>query len=71
MAFAMGENEEAIAAAERVIAAAPHHPQAYKMLGTIHETAGDKDAARQAFAMAVHADGMDAESWTKLGMLHR
>ena len=71
MHFAMGQNDEAVAAAERVIAAAPHHPQAFKVLGTIHEVSGDKDAARKAFLLAVHADGTDVESWTKLGMLQR
>ena len=71
MAFALGQFPAAIKGAETVIAAAPHHPQAFKLLGAIHETTGDKESARNAYQLALHADANDVETWIKLGILLR
>lgn len=37
MSFAMGDAEGAIAAAERVIEKAAHHPAPYKLLGLVYD----------------------------------
>ena len=71
MSYAMGDFTEAVKTAEQVIAAAPHHPQAFKLLAAVHEALGDLESSRRAYELAAHADSSDVETWTKLGMLLR
>lgn len=71
MAFALGDHAGAIAAAEKVIARAGHHPAPYRMLGLVYAESGDTGRAVEAYRLCVHADATDAGSWARLGALLR
>lgn len=52
MAFAAGQYESAMESAHEVVRLTPNEPQAYKMLGLIHEQLGDTKKALNSFILA-------------------
>jgi tetratricopeptide (TPR) repeat protein len=64
-----GRTEEACAAFENAILAAPDNPRYRVAAGKLHLGAGRAERARERFAEAVHLDPSRAEAWFGLGTI--
>jgi len=68
--YLRGQHQDAIAAARRVIAAAPAHARAQSLLGAACAAAGDRNCAGAAFESAVRANPRDPVGYVNAGLFN-
>jgi spermidine synthase len=67
--FLQGRFDEALAGARHAVALDPRYAAAHNLLGAIHASLGQAEAAREAFRAALSLDPRDSATYTNLGLL--
>jgi tetratricopeptide (TPR) repeat protein len=67
--FLHGQLQEGLRLAQHTIIVDPRNAAAHNLLGAIHATLGERDAARDAFQTALRLDPRDSATYTNLGQL--